>query len=230
MPQAGLHAAFGNQFRRFLSHERRLFPAIIFGAILPDLDVIAVAIGSLFYPIHQAEHIFHRTFSHSFFTLILIYLLFAIWSELKNNPSLKSVGKGLVLGMLTHIVLDTFFWFREIHFLWPLPIEPFNIWKNWPAPEWLHRTMLVLEFLCFRWYAWFLMQQHLKYPHGNSWLIKYLNIWMGWETNFLVFFALLAYWNPPFFKILFGAAYIPSLIMALWATYMSRDALELKPI
>ena len=36
MPQAGLHAAFGNQFRRFLSHKRRLFPAIIFGAILPD--------------------------------------------------------------------------------------------------------------------------------------------------------------------------------------------------
>jgi hypothetical protein len=90
--------------------------------------------------------------------------------------------------------------------------------------------MLVLEFLCFRWYAWFLMQQHLKNPNGNSWLIKYLNIWMGWETNFLVFFTLLAYWNPPFFKILFGAAYIPSLIMALWATYMSRDALELKPI
>ena len=113
MPQAGLHAAFGNQFRLFLSHERRLFPAIIFGAILPDLDVIAVAIGSLFYPIHQAEHIFHRTFSHSFFTLILIYLLFAIWSELKNNPSLKSVGKGLVLGMLTHIVLDTFFGFEK---------------------------------------------------------------------------------------------------------------------
>jgi len=87
MPQAGLHAAFGNQFRRFLSHKRRLFPAIIFGAILPDLDVIAVAIGSLFYPISHSEKLFHRSFSHSFFTLILIYLLFAIWSELKNNPS-----------------------------------------------------------------------------------------------------------------------------------------------
>jgi hypothetical protein len=39
-------------------------------------------------------------------------------------------------------------------------------------------------------------------------------------------FIILAYWNPPFFKILFGSAYIPSLIMALWSTYMSRDALE----
>ena len=226
MPQAGLHAAFGNQFRQFLPHKRRLFPAIIFGAILPDLDVIAVAIGSLFYPIHQAEHIFHRTFSHSFFTLILIYLLFAIWSELKNNPSLKSVGKGLVLGMLTHIVLDTFFWFREIHFLWPLPIKPFNLWIFWEAPDWFNRSMLVLEFFFFRWYAWFLIQRHLQTPNRLSWIVSYLNIWKNIESGILLIFIILGIWNPQFFKILFGAAYIPSLLFALWGTYMSRDALE----
>ena len=230
MPQAGLHAFVGYQVRRIIPYKKRFLPAVIFGAILPDLDVVAVVIGSLFYPISQSEKLFHRSFSHSFFTIILIYLLFAILAEWKNNPTLKSVGKGLVLGMLTHIILDTFFWFREIHFLWPLPIEPFNLWHFWEAPEWLHRTMLVLEFFCFRWYAWFLMQQHLIKPNSNSWIIKYLTIWIGWETGFLVFFALLAYWNPPFFKILFGAAYIPSLIMALWSTYMSRDALENKPM
>ena len=229
MPQAGLHAVVGYQVRRIIPYKKRFLPAVIFGAILPDLDVVAVVIGSLFYPISQSEKLFHRSFSHSFFTIILIYLLFAILAEWKNNPTLKSIGKGLVLGMLTHIILDTFFWFREIHFLWPLPIEPFNLWNFWEAPEWLHQTMLVLEFFCFRWYAWFLITQHLKNPQGTSWLIKYLNIWMGWETGFLVFFTLLAYWNPPFFIILFGAAYIPSLIMALWATYMSRDALESKP-
>ena len=32
------------------------------------------------------------------------------------------------------------------------------------------------------------------------------------------------------FIVFFGAAYIPSLIIALWATYMSRDALEYKPM
>ena len=205
-------------------------PAVVFGAILPDLDVVAMVIGALFYPISQSEKLFHRSFSHSFFTIILIYLLFAILAEWKNNPTLKSIGKGLVLGILTHIILDTFFWFREIHFLWPLPLKPFNLWNFWEAPEWLHRTMLVLEFFCFRWYAWFLMQQHLIKPQSNSWIIKYLTIWIGLETGFLVFFALLAYWNPPFFKVLFGVAYIPSLIMALWATYMGRDALECKPV
>ena len=230
MPQAGLHAVVGYQVRRIIPYKKRFLPAVVFGAILPDLDVVAVVIGSLFYPISQSEKLFHRSFSHSFFTIILIYLLFAILAEWKNNPTLKSIGKGLVLGMLTHIILDTFFWFREIHFLWPLPIEPYNLWNFWKGPAWLHRTMLVLEFFCFRWYAWFLMQQHLIKPHSNSWIIKYLTIWIGWETGFLVFFALLAYWNPPFFKVLFGAAYIPSLIMALWATYLSRDALENKPM
>ena len=230
MPQAGLHAVVGYQVRQIIPYKKRFLPAVIFGAILPDLDVLTVAIGSLFYPISQSEKLFHRSFSHSFFTIILIYLLFAILAEWKNNHTLKSIGKGLVLGMLTHIILDTFLWFREIHFLWPLPIEPFNMWNFWEGPAWLHRTMLVLEFFCFRWYAWFLMQQHLIKPHSNSWIIKYLTIWIGWETSFLVFFTLLASWNPPFFKILFGAAYIPSLIMALWSTYMSRDVLENKPL
>ena len=68
MAQAGLHAALGYQFRRIIPYERRLFPAVIFGSILPDLDILVVAIGSLIYPILQSEQLFHRSFSHSFFT------------------------------------------------------------------------------------------------------------------------------------------------------------------
>ena len=226
MPQAGLHAVVGYQVRRIIPYKKRFLPAVVFGAILPDLDVISVVIGSLFYPISQAEKLFHRSFSHSFFTIILIYLLFAILAEWKNNPVLKSVGRGLVLGMLTHIVLDTFFWFREIHFLWPLPIKPFNLWIFWEAPDWFNRSMLVLEFFFFRWYAWFLIQKHLQTPNRLSWIISYLNYWKNMESILLLLFIILGFWNPQFFIILFGSAYIPSLIMALWSTYMSRDALE----
>ena len=52
--------------------------------------------------------------------------------------------------------------------------------------------------------------------------------------NYLFYFIgcliviIIGYWNPYFFKIIFGAAYIPSLAMALWGTFMSRDALEYK--
>ena len=59
---------------------------------------------------------------------------------------------------------------------------------------------------------------------------KYLHIWKNWETIYFIFFSLLALWNPPIFLVLFGLAYIPSLIMALWATYMSRDTLESSPL
>ena len=51
-----------------------------------------------------------------------------------------------------------------------------------------------------------------------------------WPCRGFALFILLALWNPSNFIIIFGAAYIPSLIMMLWATYMSRDALESAPI
>ena len=89
MAQAGIHAAVGYQLRRIIPYEKRLLPALIFGTLIPDLDILVVTVASLFYTIHQAEEIFHRTFSHSFFTLIFIYLSFAIISELKKNPVIK---------------------------------------------------------------------------------------------------------------------------------------------
>ena len=229
MAQAGFHAALGYQLRRIIPVERRLFPSIIFGSILPDLDIVVVAIGSMFYPISHSEKLFHRSFSHSFFTLILVYLLFAIFAEWKKYPSFKSIGKGLSLGILSHIILDTFFWFQEIQFLWPLPLKPFNLWIFLNSPNWIHRIMLVLEFFCFQWYAWFLITKHLCNPNKQSWIIRYLQLWKNLETMCFVFFTLLAIWNPAIFLVLFGVAYIPSLIMALWTTYMSRNALESIP-
>ena len=230
MAQAGLHAALGYQLRRIIPNEKRLFSAVIFGTMLPDLDTIIVAIGSLFYPISTSETLFHRSFSHSFFTIILVYLFFSILAEWNKQPNYKSIGKGLVLGILSHIIVDTFFWFREIQFLWPLPIEPFNFWNFWQTPNWIHRTLLIFEFFCFYWFAWFLITKHLYYPNQQSWIIKYLQIWKKWEGILFALFILLALWNPSNFIILFGVAYIPSLIMMLWATYMSRDALESEPI
>ena len=78
MAQVGLHAALGYSLRHIIPHKKRFLPAVVFGAILPDLDVIVVALSSLFYPISQAEHLFHRSFSHSFFTIILMYLVFSL--------------------------------------------------------------------------------------------------------------------------------------------------------
>ena len=230
MAQAGIHAAVGYQVMRIIPYEERLFPALIFGAMLPDLDIIVVALASLFYPISQAEEIFHRTFSHSFFTLIFVFLFFAILSELKKKPVLKSIGKGLSIGMLTHFLIDTLLWFRSIDLLWPLPLQPINLWQYIEIPAMVFQILLIFEFFCFRWYAWFLITQHLKAPANNSWFVKYLNIWKNCETYIFMIFIFILLWNPTFFNILFGIAYVPSLIMALFSTYMSRDVLEFHKI
>jgi membrane-bound metal-dependent hydrolase YbcI (DUF457 family) len=229
MAQAGLHAAIGNQMRQIIPYEKRLFPALIFGSMLPDIDIIVVAIASIFYPLNQAEEIFHRTFSHSFFTLIFVFLLFSILSEIKKRPVLKSIGKGIALGMLTHLLVDTLIWFRQIDLLWPLPLEPINLWRLFNIPQLVFQILLALEFFCFRWYAWFLISQHIQTPGNQIWFVKYLNKWKKWEDYLFLLFIILVFWSPPFFKILFGIAYIPSLIMALFSTYMSRNALELRP-
>ena len=229
MAQAGLHAAVVFPLRRVIPYEERLFPALIFGAMLPDLDIIVVAVASLFYTIPLAEEIFHRTFSHSFFTLIFVFLLFAILSELKKKPVLKSIGKGITLGMLIHLLIDSVIWFRHIDLLWPLPLEPINLWQLWEAPTLVFNILLALEFFFFRWYAWFLITQHLKAPGHQSWFIKYLNIWKNWEAYLFLLFIILIILDTPYFKILSSIAYIPSLIMALFSTYMSRNALESKP-
>lgn len=226
MAQAGLHAALGYSLRYIISYEKRFLPAIVFGAILPDLDVLFVALASIFYPIDQAEELFHRSFSHSFFTIILFYLVFSFIAEWKKQPIFKSIGKGLVLGILSHIIVDTFLWFRDIQFLWPLPFEPFNFWSFWQAPDWFHRIMMVIEYFGFYWYAWFLISRHIEQPNRHSWIIKYLQYWKSFGGTLFLFFILLLYWEPVDFLVIFGAAYIPSIIIALWATYMSRDALE----
>ena len=130
MAQAGIHALIALQSKRLISHKRGLYPSIIIGSLLPDLDIILVAIFSLFSTIEKSTKIFHRTFSHSFFSLIIIYLLFMIISETKKNTQLKTIGKGITIGILLHIIVDTFLWFHGIHFLWPLPFDEFNLWKS----------------------------------------------------------------------------------------------------
>jgi len=225
MAQAGLHAALGYSLRHIIPYKKGFLAAVLFGAILPDLDLLIVAIASLYYPISQAAALFHRSFSHSFFTIILFYLVFSFIAEWKKQPVYKLVGEGLILGILSHIIVDTFLWFQNIQFLWPLPFKPFNFWSFWQAPYWLQRSMLVIEFFCFYWYAWFLISRHIHHPNRQSWIVKYLQHWKSIEGSLLLIFIFLAYLDPAGFLIIFGIAYIPSIIMALWATYMSRNAL-----
>ena len=74
MAQAGLHAIIGYHTNKIIPNEKHLMPGVVFGSMLPDIDVILVAFGSLFYDINNAEKLFHRTFTHNIFLVIFIKL------------------------------------------------------------------------------------------------------------------------------------------------------------
>ena len=57
MPQSGIHAAFSFQIGRFVKNKNKLLPSIVFGAILPDVDYIAVILGFIYYPINLSENL-----------------------------------------------------------------------------------------------------------------------------------------------------------------------------
>ena len=228
MPQSGIHAALSFRLGQSTNIQSNLIPSIIFGAILPDIDYIAVALGMIYYPLNLSEQLFHRTFLHSFFILLIIYLIFGLISEWKNNTEIKQIGKGIAIGMLSHIVLDTLLSFKGIHLLWPLPLREFALWNNFNFSNGFYKLMYIMEFFFFRWYAWFLIKRNIAHPTNNSGVIKYLSYWKKIETLLFTIFIIISFINYHYFKILFIFAYIPSITMSLWATYMNFDALSYK--
>ena len=226
MSQAGIHAIAVLGISKLFPKEKWLYTSIVFGAILPDIDSILVAIATIFTNIENPIDFFHRTFTHSFFTCLIIYLTFAVFSEIKNNSTLKIIGKGIVIGMLSHIVIDTFIWFRSIHFLWPLPVQHFNLWNWLIIPESIHQYLMAFEFIFFRLYGYLLIKIILLNPIGHTWFIKPLSIWMRIELWLFFIFIAIVYSQTHLFTTLFGIAYIPSLIMALISTYLGRFSIE----
>ena len=135
------------------------------------------------------------------------------------------LGMGIAIGMITHIIADTFFWFRGIQFLWPLPIN-FNLWENFQINNNIHHFLLTLEFLFFRIYAWMLIHLATQNPVKSIWFVKYLHIWRRVEIYLFIIFLILTYLQIDWFFIIFSSFYIPSLIMALISTYLMREVFE----
>ena len=117
MIPAGLNAIISYQTKKIIPYEKYIMTGIVFGSMLPNIEIIFTSISSLFQIILKSEQIFHRTFTHSIFTLIFIYLIFAILSELKQNKNIKTIGKGIAIGMLIHYLADIALWFNAIDLL-----------------------------------------------------------------------------------------------------------------
>lgn len=223
MAQSGIHAFSGIVLSKYFKQQKWLAPSIIIGSMLPDIDIFLSALAFILgTPVQTAELIFHRTFTHSIFTLITIYLTFLCIAEIKSNENFKIIGRGVCIGILLHIILDLLFWFKSVHLFWPLPTDSIDLWSL-NVPELFYKITFSLEFILFRIYGWYLINSFIKYPGNQGWFIKYISRWINIEFIFFVISIAYIYLNMPGYKVFFTIMYIPSLMMALFSTYILRE-------
>lgn len=105
-------------FEGAVEHEALFIGSLALGALLPDIDHTGSSIGRKVPLIDNIiSTIFgHRSFTHSFLFLVLVFFLF----QQISWP--KEIESGILLGMFSHMVLDMLTK-QGIKFLWPLKIN-----------------------------------------------------------------------------------------------------------
>ena len=221
MPQAGLHGLSGMAVRKFTGKREWLLLGIILGTMLPDMDNLAVAVATV---AKIDPHGLHRTFTHSFFFVIAIVLVFYLIGQLRNQPRWSNLGLGLGSGVTLHILLDLLGWFNGVFILWPLDYE-LNFWRNAQPPAWFMVLMDPAEMLMFAVYLYALGAWARNYGTNADFQPKLFN-WMIFELVLFLLFAPLAYVMDSGFLTIFGALYLFSLFMVFFVTIRMRDTVE----
>jgi membrane-bound metal-dependent hydrolase YbcI (DUF457 family) len=224
MPQAGLHAIVGVVSRKWMPKREWLFLGVVLGNMFPDLDNLVVAYAALA-KLPNAEH-YHRTFTHSIFTIIAMALLFYLVAAFTRDERWKNFGIGFGAGILMHILVDLVLWFNGVELLWPLGSE-LNFWSWFTAPAWLKILLDTGEFLAFGFY--FLLLGSLAMRHGTD-----ASHQRSSKTWAYVEFALFILFTALFFIVgskglqyqVFGGLYLLSLIIAVIITIRMKQTVE----
>jgi membrane-bound metal-dependent hydrolase YbcI (DUF457 family) len=130
----GIGIALATQGRTILEEvgTRTMRFGIVWGSILPDIDllisIIIIAAGGNM----QQALAPHRTLTHSFFTMLALALIgLLLWKTAIS----KSVGGGLfgiAIGMFAHVLLDLPYEVG-VSFLWPLTSQRFGLFWSLPG-------------------------------------------------------------------------------------------------
>ena len=130
----GIGIALATQGRTILEEvgTRTMRFGIVWGSILPDIDllisIIIIAAGGNM----QQALAPHRTLTHSFFTMLALGLIgLLLWKTAIS----KSAGGGLfgiAIGMFAHVLLDLPYEVG-VSFLWPLTSQRFGLFWSLPG-------------------------------------------------------------------------------------------------
>jgi membrane-bound metal-dependent hydrolase YbcI (DUF457 family) len=114
MPQNGIHAIVGIATRKWMPKKEWVFLGVVLGNMFPDLDNLVVAFASLALGQSAAEagELYHRTFTHSIFTILVMMALFYVIATVTKNEKWKNFGIGFGIGIFLHMLVDLVLWFN----------------------------------------------------------------------------------------------------------------------
>lgn len=225
MPQNGIHAIAGIAVRKWMPNKEWLLLGVVLGNMAPDLDNIAVAYATLA-KLPDPE-IYHRTFTHSIFTVAVMAALFYLVGAVTKNKKWNNFGAGFAVGILMHILLDLVLWFNGVPVLWPLNVNELNFWSGFVKPVWLQIFLDTGEFLAFG--LLFLLLIWLARKHNTDIArIPALRNWAYIQFGLFVVFTFLFFFMPtiPLLYTIFGALYLVSLIAVMILTVQMAKTVE----
>lgn len=224
MPQNGIHAIIGIASRKWMPKKEWLLLGVVLGNMFPDLDNLVVAYATLA-KLPDPEH-YHRTFTHSIFTIAAMVILFYIVAALTKNEKWRNFGIGFGAGIALHVLVDLVLWFSGVELLWPIPFE-LNFWSWFTAPAWLKILLDTGEFLAFGLY--FLLLGSLAVRHGTD-----ADRQRSSRTWAYIEFGLFVLFTAVFFIMgskglqsqVFGGLYLLSLIVGIVITIRMKRTVE----
>jgi len=226
MPQAGIHAIVGTAVaRKWMPKKEWLLLGVVLGNMFPDLDNLVVAYATLT-KLPDPES-YHRTFTHSIFTILTMVILFYVIAAVTKNEKWKNFGMGFGAGILMHILLDLVLWFNGVPLLWPLSTYELNFWSWFTVPPALKILLDTGEFLAFGFYFLLLGSLARQYGtdaerQGSSKIWAYIQF--GLFVLFTVIFFVVG--TKGLLHTIFGALYLVSIIVAMVVTIKMKQTVE----
>lgn len=221
MAQAGIHGLAGMAVKKWTPERTWLLLGIVVGNLFPDMDNFAVAVATI---LSKPTEGLHRTFTHSFFTVVAVIVVFYLIAQLSKKSRWLNFGIGLGIGILMHILLDLVVWFNGVEILWPVP-SWVNFWEGMTPPEWWSKLMMPVEFLFFALFFFMLGRSARTLGTDAEYLPK-LRVWTILQIILFVIFLLLVYTIQSGFMTPYGAIYLLSLVLALGVTIRMRQTIE----
>jgi len=221
MPQMGIHALVGVSLKKFIPKKENILFGVVIGALLPDVDSLAVGYAML---VGLDSHGLHRTFTHSIITMAGLVLVFYAISKIKDRPATYYLGLGIGIGMLSHALLDLVLWFRGVEFFWPFYGE-INFWRGYTPPDWWYNKFEAsLEFgIIALFYIW-LRRTAQRYSTNLDYLPR-LKTWTWIEIALFVIFTIVVYtWES--YLIAWGVFYSLTLFLTFGILGRMKNTIE----